>query len=84
MHISFKELRDIKHSLPTGSVKRIAEELNIDEQTVRNYFGAKKYEDGNIVGNHIQPGPDGGFVEIEDDTILNLARKIISETAQAN
>ena len=84
MHISFKELRDIKHSLPTGSVKRIAEELNIDEQTVRNYFGAKKYEDGNIVGKHIQPGPDGGFVEIEDDTILNLARKIISETAQAN
>lgn len=84
MHISFKELRDIKHSLPTGSVKRIADELNIDEQTVRNYFGAKKYEDGNIVGKHIQPGPDGGFVEIEDDTILNLARKIISETAQAN
>ena len=84
MHISFKELRDIKHSLPTGSVKRIADELNIDEQTVRNYFGAKKYEDGNIVGNHIQPGPDGGVVEIEDDTILNLARKIISETAQAN
>jgi predicted transcriptional regulator len=80
MHITFKELRDVKHNLPTGSVKRIAEELNIDEQTVRNYFGAQKYEEGEIVGKHIQPGPDGGFVEIEDDTILVLARKIISES----
>jgi predicted transcriptional regulator len=79
MHISFNELRQIKHNLPTGSVKRIAEELNIDEQTVRNYFGAKKYEDGQVVGKHIQPGPEGGFVEIEDDTILNLAKKIIKE-----
>ena len=79
MHISFNELRQIKHSLPTGSVKRIAEELNIDEQTVRNYFGAKKYENGQVVGKHIQPGPEGGFVEIEDDTILNLAKKLIKE-----
>ncbi len=79
MHVSFKELRDIKHSLPTGSVRRIAEELNIDEQTVRNYFGAKKYENGEIVGKHIQPGPDGGYVELEDDTILNLAKKVIEE-----
>ena len=81
MHITFKELRDIKHNLPTGSVKKIAEELNIDEQTVRNYFGAQKYEDGEIVGKHIQPGPDGGYVEIEDDTILMLAKKIISEAS---
>ena len=42
MYITFKELRNIKHSLPTGSVARIASELNIEEQTVRNYFGAKK------------------------------------------
>ena len=80
MHIPFNELRQIKHKLPTGSVKRIAEELNIDEQTVRNYFGAKKYENGEIVGKHVQPGPNGGFVELEDDTILNLAKKIISES----
>ena len=84
MHISFNELRQIKHSLPTGSVKRIAEELNIDEQTVRNYFGAKKYQDGEVVGKHIQPGPEGGFVEIEDDTILNLAKKLIQENASTN
>lgn len=84
MHISFNELRQIKHNLPTGSVKRIAEELNIDEQTVRNYFGAKKYEDGQVVGKHIQPGPEGGFVEIEDDTILNLAKKIIKENVSTS
>lgn len=79
MHISFKELRDIKHNLPTGSVSRIASELEIEEQTVRNYFGAKKYVDGKIVGKHIQPGPNGGFVSIEDDTILTVARRIIAE-----
>ncbi|MEL6986409.1 MAG: DNA-binding protein [Bacteroidota bacterium] len=79
MHISFKELREIKHQLPTGSVSRIATELGIEEQTVRNYFGAKKYVNGEIVGKHIQPGPNGGFVSLEDDTILNVARRIIAE-----
>lgn len=81
MHITFEELRTIKHSLPTGSIHRIAEELNIDEQTVRNYFGADKYEDGNVVDRHVQPGPNGGIVELVDDTILNLARKIIEEAS---
>ena len=85
MHISFKELRDIKHSLPTGSVKKIADELNLDEQTVRNYFGAKKYQDGeNIAGKHVQPGPNGGFVELEDDTILNVAKKLINQSRISN
>lgn len=81
MYITFEELRRIKHSLPTGSVSRIAGELNIEEQTVRNYFGAKKYEDGRIVGKHVQPGPDGGFVELDDDTILKAAQRILAEAA---
>ena len=42
MYITFNELRKIKHSLPTGSVKIIAKEVGTDEQSVRNYFGAKK------------------------------------------
>ncbi len=79
MHITYDELRKIKHSLPTGSVSRIAKELNIDEQTVRNYFGAQKYDDGDIVGKHIQPGPNGGIVELVDTTILDLAKKILAE-----
>lgn len=82
MHITFDELRKIKHNLPTGSIHKIAEELNIEEQTVRNYFGAKKYEDGKIVGKHIQPGPDGGYVTLEDTKILEVAKRIIESQKQ--
>ena len=81
MNITFEELRRIKHSLPTGSVKKIASELKIEEQTVRNYFGAMKYDNGSIVGNHVQPGPHGGFVQLEDTAILELAKKIIDESS---
>ena len=79
MNITFAELRRIKHQLPTGSVKRIADSLNIDEQTVRNYFGANKFGNGDFVGKHIQPGPNGGIVNITDETILNEAKKILHE-----
>ncbi len=80
MNITFQDLRRIKHSLPTGSVRRIAQELNIEEQTVRNYFGAKKYQDGAITGKHVQPGPLGGYVSLEDTKILEVAQRIIRET----
>ena len=80
MYITFNELRKIKHSLPTGSVKRIAEEVGTDEQSVRNYFGAKKYsDDGEIIGKHVQPGPEGGYVNLENSEILDLAKKILDE-----
>ncbi len=80
MNITFEELRKIKHSLPTGSISKIAQKLDLEEQTVRNYFGAKKYENGAVVGNHVQPGPNGGIVNIDDPTILNLAREMIEES----
>jgi len=79
MHITYDELRAIKHQLPTGSVSRIAKELGLEEQTVRNYFGAKKFENGAIVDAHIQPGPEGGIVHLEDTRILDTARRIIKE-----
>ncbi|MEM9547137.1 MAG: DNA-binding protein [Bacteroidota bacterium] len=79
MNITFEELRRIKHQLPTGSVKKIAERLDIDQQTVRNFFGANKFGDGDFVGKHIQPGPKGGIVNITDDTILTEAKRIIHE-----
>lgn len=83
MNITFEELRTLKHSLPTGSVSRIARELNISEQTVRNYFGASKIEgDNSIVGKHVQPGPNGGIVSLRDTQILDLARKIVMERRQ--
>ncbi|HMQ59396.1 MAG TPA: DNA-binding protein [Flavilitoribacter sp.] len=79
MIITFNELRDIKHKLPTGSVARIANELKIKEQTVRNYFGANKFEDGDYAGKHLEPGPDGGIVNLEDTAILKAALKILEE-----
>ncbi len=79
MNITFDELRRVKHSLPTGSIKRIAQQLELSEQTVRNYFGAEKYSEGAPVDRHLQPGPNGGIVYLEDTTILDLARKIIEE-----
>ena len=79
MNISFTELRNIKHQMPTGSVSRIAQELGINEQTVRNYFGANKYEEGTLTGQHHQPGPDGGVISVQDTTILEAAQRIIQE-----
>jgi len=79
MNITFDELRSIKHALPTGSVKRIADELNIDEQQVRNYFGANRYTHDDTSDWHWEPGPDGGIVSIKDTTILELAKKILEE-----
>ena len=80
MHITFKELRNIKHSLPTGSVAKIASNLEIEEQTVRNFFGAKKAENGKLVGWHLRPGPEGGIMDINDTTILDMAKKILEES----
>jgi len=77
MNITFRELRKIKHKLPTGSVHQIASELNLDDQTVRNYFGATKYNEGDFVGKHIQSGPHGGIVNLQDDRILRAAKRII-------
>jgi hypothetical protein len=82
MNITFDELRRIKHALPTGSVSKIASELNIEEQTVRNYFGAKKYENGQVVGCHIEPGPDGGIVHLDDDIIFNVAKRMLADAQQ--
>ncbi len=79
MNISYEELREIKHQMPSGSVKRIASQLGINEQTVRNYFGANKFEEGSLTGKHIQPGPNGGVVSLQDTTILKMAQDIIQQ-----
>ncbi|MFN4080370.1 MAG: DNA-binding protein [Saprospiraceae bacterium] len=79
MNITFDELRRIKHSLPQGSVSRIASELGIEEQTVRNYFGAHDYEHGQLVEFHVEPGPNGGIVHIEDSRIIERALQILEE-----
>ena len=42
MIITFNELRRIKDRLPSGSSQRIADELGISVDSVRNYFGGNK------------------------------------------
>ncbi len=73
--ITFDELRKIKDSLPDGSMAKIAEELNVSVETVRNYFGGHNFQNGSSVGLHIEPGPGGGLVMLDDTTILDLALK---------
>lgn len=79
MNITFEELRRIKHALPAGSISRIAQDLSLEEQTVRNYFGAHDYRNGEVVEFHLEPGPNGGIVHLEDPTILNHALQILGE-----
>ena len=75
--ITFNELRRIKDALPSGSSQKIADELNISIDTVRNYFGGSNYDGGDPVGLHIEEGPDGGVVNIDDTTILEKAKAIL-------
>ncbi len=76
--ITFNELRRIKDSLPDGSMQEIAKKLDISVDTVRNYFGGTNYKSGGSAGIHMEQGPDGGIVSIEDTTILDMARQMIS------
>lgn len=76
--ITFNQLRKIKDSLPDGSMKTIADELHLDVETVRNYFGGANYDRGKSVGIHLEQGPDGGIVELDDTTILDMARDMLS------
>ncbi|TAJ13665.1 DNA-binding protein [Marinilabiliaceae bacterium JC017] len=75
--ITFNQLRKLKDNLPEGSIRTIAEELSLDVETVRNYFGGSNYDRGKCVGIHVEQGPDGGIVELDDTTILEMAREII-------
>lgn len=81
--VTFNELRRLKDSLPDGSMHKIADELNLTVQTVRNYFGGNNFDFGRCCGVHIEPGPDGGIVVLDDPTIYDMAVKILQD-AQEN
>jgi len=78
--ITFNELRKIKDSLPDGSIRQLANEFGMEVETVRNYFGGANYTNGKSVGIHIEPGPGGGIVLLDDSAILDRAREIIAES----
>ena len=81
--ITFNDLRRLKDSLPDGSMHRIADKLNITVQTVRNYFGGSNCQFGKNCGVHIEPGPGGGIVVLDDTTIYDMACDILRETESA-
>ncbi|MBQ2485417.1 MAG: DNA-binding protein [Muribaculaceae bacterium] len=78
--ISFNELRRIKSQLPEGSIHEIADKLQLTPQSVRNYFGGSNYDFGTNMGVHIEPGPDGGYVILDDPQILDMALDILNRS----
>lgn len=82
--ITFNELRKIKDSLPSGSMHRIADELGMSVETVRNFFGGQNFKNGQSVGIHLEPGPDGGLVMLDDTTVLDKALLILKDSQQIN
>ncbi len=82
--ITFNELRRLKDSLPDGATHRIADELHLTVQTVRNYFGGSNYDNGKNLGIHIEPGPNGGIVVLDDTTIYDMALEILKEQEKQN
>lgn len=77
MIIPFEELRQVKDKLPSGSMQRIADELGLDAQTVRNYFGGADYGSGSIPGVHFEKGVNGGFVKLDDTRIYECALRML-------
>ena len=73
MNITFNELRKIKDTLPDGSIHRIAKELELNVETVWNYFGGYSYANGRPMGVHVEEGPDGGVIALDDTRILDIA-----------
>jgi len=75
--ITFNELGKIKDSMHAGRNKKLAQEFNVTEETVRNYFGGANYIKGASVGIHMEPGPNGGIVMLDDTSILDRAMELI-------
>ncbi len=75
--ITFNELRKIKDSLPDGAIRKMAKEFEVSVETVRNYFGGANYTNGTAVGIHMEPGPNGGIVLLDDSKILDRAKEIL-------
>ncbi len=79
MVITFDELRKVKDDLHSGSMQRIADELELDVEIIKNFFGGTHYEKGSIGDVHFEKGVGGGVVKIEDTQIWDCAIKLLEE-----
>lgn len=77
MVISFEEFRRVKDSLPVGSMKRIADQCHVDEETVRNYFGGTHFDTGEVTGVHFEKSVNGGLVRVDDPEIFECAKQLL-------
>ncbi len=55
-----------------------ASRIGCQVAAVRNYFGGKHYDATGSVGIHIEKGPDGGVVTLDDTAILDAAMRILN------
>ena len=61
-------------------MQRIADELGLTVETVRNYFGGANFRKGEAVGIHYEPGPGGGIVKIDNTEIFEMAQQILASS----
>lgn len=73
---TFNKLREVKDNLPHGSSAVIAAELGIAADDVRDFFRGSASGD---TGYHLEPGPDGGIVTLDNTRILEVALRIAWE-----
>jgi len=72
---TFNRLREVKDSLPHGSMDVIAAELNVSADNVRDFFRGTSTGDG----YHMEPGPEGGIITLDDTRILEVALRLAWE-----
>lgn len=77
---TFNRLREVKDSLPHGTMDAIAQELSVAPEEVRAYFRGEASGEN---GMHTEPGPDGGIVIIDNTRILEIALRKAWETKNA-
>lgn len=78
MNITLNELQGIKHRLPKGSMRRIANDLQMDVEEVRSFFGAHRHR-VSTADWHYEAGSTGGVVQIQNTAVLDKAKEILIE-----
>ena len=78
MRTTFNRLRAVKNSLPHGSIDAIAAKLGLTGDEVRAFFNGEGTAD-----YHLEPGFDGGIVDLTNTRILEVALRRAWEAQNA-